>query len=79
MTVKEIGQIVAEEMGLKSVRFRFTGTKRGWPGDVPVVSFSLRKIGNLGWEPKYTSAEAVRIAAQRLLQQESQEVGSVRT
>lgn len=65
--VTEIGRIVAEEMGLADVRFRFTGGRRGWPGDAPVVIFDASKMKGLGWEAKYTSSEAVRIATQRLL------------
>ncbi len=63
----EIARIVAEEMGLRDVRFRYTGGRRGWPGDVPVVKYDLTKIGRLGWHARYTSTEAVRIAARRLL------------
>ena len=68
--VTEIGRIVAEEMGLADVAFRFTGGKRAWPGDAPVVIFDASKIKSLGWKAKYTSSEAVRIATQRLLGQE---------
>lgn len=65
--VTEIGRIVAEEMGLKDVRFRYTGGKRGWPGDMPVVIYDVSKMKRLGWEVKHTSTEAVRIATRRLL------------
>ena len=68
--VSTIAQIVVEEMGLKNVKFRYTGGKRGWPGDVPVVRFDLTKMKQLGWEAKHSSEEAVRIAASRLLGKE---------
>ena len=68
--VSVIAQIVAQEMALRDVEFRYTGGKRGWPGDVPVVKFDLSKIKGLGWEAKHSSEEAVRIAAQRLLGKE---------
>jgi UDP-glucose 4-epimerase len=70
VTAAEIGRIVAEEMGLKGVRFRFTGGSQGWPGDVPRVIYDMRKMKRLGWEPKHSSAEAARIAARRLLGKE---------
>ena len=63
----EIAHIVVEEMGLRDVRFRYTGSKRGWPGDVPVVIYDVGKMKELGWRARHTSAEAVRIAARRLL------------
>ena len=66
-TVTQIAEIVTEEMGLKDVKFRCTGGKRGWPGDVPVVHFDVGKIKKLGWKAKHTSNEAVRIATKRLL------------
>ncbi len=66
-TVTNVGAIVASEMGLKDVKFRYTGGKRGWPGDVPVVHFDVNKIKRYGWQAKHTSDEAVRIATRRLL------------
>lgn len=68
LTVAEIAQIVCEEMGLGDVRFRYTGGERGWPGDVPKVDFDVSKMDALGWRITRTSAEAVRICARRLLE-----------
>ena len=65
--VMEIAQIVIEEMGLKDVRYEFTGTPRGWPGDQPVVLLDTSKIHDLGWFAKRTSNDAVRAATRRLL------------
>jgi UDP-glucose 4-epimerase len=65
--VTEIAKIVVEEMGLKNVKFKYTGGARGWPGDVPVVRYNVDKINKLGWVASQPSAETVRIAARRLL------------
>ncbi|MBN1643760.1 MAG: NAD-dependent epimerase/dehydratase family protein [Dehalococcoidales bacterium] len=65
--VTRIGEIVIEEMGLKDVKIKYTGGARGWPGDVPIVFFSTKKINGYGWEASRTSDEAVRTAARRLL------------
>jgi UDP-glucose 4-epimerase len=65
--VKRIAQIVIEEMGLKDVKVNYTGGKRGWLGDTPVVHFNVDKMKKLGWQTKRSSDEAVRIAARRLL------------
>ena len=70
VTVTTIANIVIEEMGLKDVKLNYTGTKRGWPGDVTVVKFDLGKIRKMGWEAKHSSEDAVRIAARRLLGKE---------
>ncbi|MFC1906663.1 NAD-dependent epimerase/dehydratase family protein [Chloroflexota bacterium] len=66
--VSAIAQSVAEEMGLKDVKFRYTGGKRGWPGDAPYIQFDMGKIARLGWKASHTSAEAVRIATRRLIE-----------
>jgi len=68
-SVRRVAEIVVEEMGLKNVKFRFTGGKRGWKGDAPIVHFSIEKMKKLGWQPKHTSDEAVRIATRRILKQ----------
>ena len=68
-SIKKVAEIVVEEMGLKNVKFEFTGGERGWKGDAPVVHFSIEKMRKLGWQPRYSSDEAVRIAARRILKQ----------
>lgn len=68
--VKSIARIVIEEMGLKDVRFKFTGGVdggRGWKGDVKVMLLSIEKLKNLGWMPKYSSSESIRMTARALL------------
>jgi UDP-glucose 4-epimerase len=65
--VMDIAQVIIEEMGLGNVRYEFTGTPRGWPGDQPVVLLDTSKIHDLGWFSKRTSDEAVRVATRRLL------------
>lgn len=69
-TVTRIAQIVTEEMGLKGVAFKYTGGRGGWAGDAPIVHFNISKMKKLGWEPKYNSDGAVRIAARRILGKE---------
>jgi len=67
-TVTRIAEIVTEEMGLKNVKFNYTGGKRGWKGDIPRFQLAINKISQLGWKPTYTSDEAVRKATQEALQ-----------
>lgn len=74
--VAEIAKIVGEVLGLKP-RIAYTGGTpdgRGWPGDVKFMLLSIEKIKSLGWRPKYTSAEAVRLTAFAL----SKELGLLR-
>lgn len=65
--VTRIGELVVEEMNLENVTFKYTGGKRGWKGDVPHFQFDITKIKKLGWEPTFSSDEAVRQAVQDLL------------
>ncbi len=64
--VKRIAEIVCEEMGLNP-EFKFTGGRRGWKGDVPVMLLSIEKIKKIGWKPKYNSEKAVKLAVKDLL------------
>ncbi len=66
--VTRIAEMIVEEMKLENVRFKYTGGKRGWKGDVPRFQFDITKIEKLGWKPKYESDEAVRKAIRDLLQ-----------
>ena len=66
-SVVTIAKMVVQAMGLKDVEFHFTGGRGGWVGDVPQVRFDMTRMSRLGWEPKYTSDEAVRRAAKEML------------
>lgn len=65
--VDRVAQIVAEEMGLKNVKFKYTGGSRGWPGDVLHLQYNSEKMKRLDWEARCSSDEAVRVAAGELL------------
>ena len=67
-----IADIVTEVMGMSGVKYRPTGGVdggRGWKGDVKVMSLDVKTIMGLGWEPRYTSDEAVRVTTQALLRE----------
>ncbi len=70
VTVREIADIVVEEMGLKDVRYVFkpaTPDGRGWPGDVKLMLLDISKLKSTGWRPKINSREAVRATARWLV------------
>ena len=62
-SVTRIAELVCDAMHV-SPAFTFTGGKRGWIGDVPIMLLDASKLSNLGWEQKYTSEEAVKKAIQ---------------
>jgi UDP-glucose 4-epimerase len=65
--VSDIARMLVAEMGLKDVKFRYTGGERGWPGDVARVRFNVDKMKKLGWQAKFSSDEAVRQAIKDIL------------
>jgi UDP-glucose 4-epimerase len=69
--VKEIAQMVIEEMQLNA-KIVYTGGNRGWIGDVPEFRYDLSKIHQLGWQAKYSSNEAVRLAIRKAIEFENQ-------
>jgi UDP-glucose 4-epimerase len=68
--IMRIAEIIIEEMDLRDVKYHYTGTPRGWPGDQPVVLLDTTKVHGLGWYAQRTSNDAVRIATRRLLGKE---------
>jgi UDP-glucose 4-epimerase len=59
ITVTEIADLVVERMGLSGVSYEYTGGRRGWKGDVPVVRFRSGKLENRGWRCQRGSREAL--------------------
>ena len=70
ITVREIADIVVEEMGLRNVKYIFKpGTKdgRGWIGDVKFMLLDIRKLKSIGWKPELSSSDAIRLTVRSLL------------
>ncbi len=59
VTVREIADLVTERMGLPNVEFDYTGGKRGWKGDVPVVRFRSDRLKARGWHCQRSSRQAL--------------------
>lgn len=66
-SVSKIAESIITEMGLKGCKIRYTGSERGWPGDVPQFRVDIRKMKDLGWRAKHSSDKAVRTAIRELL------------
>jgi len=65
VTVKELADIVCDEMGLKP-KYKFTGGDRGWPGDMPKISLAVDKVFSTGWRPKMDCEAAIRKTVREL-------------
>ncbi|MCF7799640.1 NAD-dependent epimerase/dehydratase family protein [Candidatus Babeliales bacterium] len=66
--VASIAINVVKLMGLKHIKYFYSGGDRGWKGDVPKVRFDLSKIHNLGWKAKLTSEQAIKLSIQEMLE-----------
>jgi UDP-glucose 4-epimerase len=70
ITVREIADIIIEELGLTNVEYIYkpaTSDGRGWPGDVKLMLLDTRKLQSTGWKPKMNSAQAVRETVRRIV------------
>ena len=65
-SVNRIADIVCDVLGVNPT-YEYTGGDRGWIGDVPRMKLSIEKLSALGWEPRIESADAVRTAAEALV------------
>lgn len=68
MNVKDVANIICQEMGLKTVNYRFTGGARGWLGDSPFVLLDISKIRETGFQPEISIEEGVRRTVRYLLE-----------
>ena len=76
VNVLNIAKIVTEEMELEDVEIRLTGGVdggRGWKGDVKLMQLDMSQLRSYGWEPKYSSAEAVRLTARSIIEELARE------
>ena len=71
VTVTEIADLAVQTLGLPAKPvFEYTGGRRGWRGDVPVVRLDSSRIRSFGWFPKRNSHDAVRQSLQELIADE---------
>lgn len=71
-SVLRIAEIVKEEAGQPEARIRLTGGVdggRGWKGDVKLMQLDTASLRRLGWAPRYSSEEAVRLTARAVSDQ----------
>ena len=67
ISVSKIAEIVTEAMGLKGVELVYKPAStdgRGWKGDVKEMRLDITRLNRLGWKPRYSSEQAVRLAAE---------------
>ena len=72
ITVNQIANEALKTLGLDRsfVKFEYTGGRKGWKADVPVVCLSSQKIMKLGWKPEFTSIEAISKSLNSMLNEQ---------
>jgi UDP-glucose 4-epimerase len=60
IVVEKIANIVCQELGLKNVKYVYSGGERGWVGDSPFILLDIKKMKSVGWKPKLTIEQSVR-------------------
>ena len=71
INVKDLADIVCDEMNLNKVKYEFSGGKRGWIGDSPLVHLETKKAYKYGWEPTISITTSIRNTVKYLLSDES--------
>jgi len=70
INVKRIAELLIDSMGLQDVKTKFLQTTeggRGWPGDVKSMWLDMTKMEELGFLPKWNSAEAISLTIRSLV------------
>ena len=71
MNVKDLANIVCEEMDLIDIKYFFSGGRRGWIGDSPFVHLDTNKAKTYGWEPEVKIKEGIINTVKFLLSNDS--------
>jgi UDP-glucose 4-epimerase len=67
LLVRDIADIVVNEMKINDVKYEFSGGARGWRADVPIYRLDTNKIRSAGWRNIKNSREAVTSAVRSLI------------
>jgi hypothetical protein len=62
---------VSNTTNLEDIKFVTIDTLndgRGWIGDVKNMQLDIKKLNNIGWNPRLSSLDAVTLAAKEVLQ-----------
>ncbi|MFX0107766.1 MAG: NAD-dependent epimerase/dehydratase family protein [Candidatus Hodarchaeota archaeon] len=61
LTVSKIAELVCRGLGVPEARIEYTGSKRGWAGDVVVTDLDISLLKSTGWTPKVKLEEGVKL------------------
>jgi len=64
-----------EEVGIRNVKFQFTGGVDGgrrWKGDVKKTLLDCSMLGLLAWKPRYNNEQTVRLTTKFIFKSNKQ-------
>ena len=70
VTVKQIAEETCKKVSPEA-NICYSQGDKGWVGDVPRFFYSVKKLQRLGWAPKLSSLEAIKLAIEEISQQEN--------
>jgi UDP-glucose 4-epimerase len=59
--VVDIADEITKLMGIQDTKYSFTEEKRGWKGDVSFVSPDVNKLKKLGWVPRVSLSNGIKL------------------
>lgn len=59
LKVTRIAEILIEALGLQDTRIRYTGSARGWAGDVVKTDIDVSLLESYGWFSQFSAEEAI--------------------
>lgn len=66
LQVREVADVICDEMKLKKVSYLTGHEERGWIGDAPLVQLDTAKIKSLGWKPAISIPDSIRSTVREL-------------
>ena len=67
LTVSRIAELVCKDLGVPDAKIEYTGSKRGWAGDVVITDLDNTLLKSFGWESKVTLEEGVKFYIEWLI------------
>ena len=59
MNINQLAKIICNYLKLKNTKFKYTGSKRGWIGDSPLVKLDISKANSFGWMPQVSIQDGI--------------------
>ena len=59
MNINQLAKIICNYLKIKNTKLLYTGSKRGWIGDSPLVHLDISKANSFGWIPQVSIQDGI--------------------